>query len=203
MDNNDIEADCTSAAVAHAIQQWTLYGHNMSLIMQATSVLAFYQLTKAPDADGAYLLDVLKYWMTKGVDTGFGLHKIDAFAKIDAGNANHTKCAVAWFGNVIIGLALPATAQSQDVWAVVPGTAASGVGSWGGHCVLVVGYDHACLYFVSWGRVMKMTWGFFETYCAEAYVALTASWMKPPGVAPSGFDYSGLKQAIRALKDAA
>ncbi len=47
---------------------------------------------------------------------------------------------------------------------------------------------------------MKMTWGFYETYCDEAYVALTESWMKPPGVTPSGFNWAALKKAMNALK---
>jgi hypothetical protein len=199
MDNNDTVADCTSAAAAHAIQQWTLYGAGTSLIMQAAAVLAFYQLTKVPDGEGAYLLDVMKYWMAKGVNTGVGVHKIDAFATIHPSNTQHARCAVAWFGNVIIGLALPVTAQSQDVWMVVSGSVASGAGSWGGHCVLVVGYDRDFIYFVSWGRVMRMSWGFYETYCDEAYVAITRDWMKPPGTAPSGFSYDGLRHAMKTL----
>src|ERR1700759_1434285 len=68
MDNNDTQPDCTSAAVAHAIQQWTLYATGMSLIMKAADVLAFYQATKAPNGEGAYLVDVMKYWMTTGVN---------------------------------------------------------------------------------------------------------------------------------------
>src|ERR1700733_4660799 len=120
MDNNDTQPDCTSAAVAHAIQQGTTYAQNMSLIMQAAAVLGFYQLTKAPgDEGGAILVDVMKYWMTKGIETGFGLHQIAAFAKVDPGNIPHTKSAVAWFGNLVIGLGLPLPAQTQAGWVVV------------------------------------------------------------------------------------
>jgi hypothetical protein len=178
MDNNDTEPDCTAAAAAHAIQQWTTYGEGTSLIMQAAAVMAVYLATKAPDEDGAILVDVLKYWMVKGVQTGFGLHKIAAFAKIDPRNLGHTKRAVAWFGNAIVGMLLPMSAQSQDVWCVVSG-AASGAGSWGGHAVIVVGYDQQYLYFVSWGRVMRMTHEFYDTYCDEAYVAFRVQLARP------------------------
>lgn len=199
MDDNDTVGDCTSAGVAHAIQQWTLYGQNMSVIMQASAVLALFQLTKAPGGDGAYLIDVMKFWMQKGVQTGYGLHKITGFAAIDPSNAAHVKCGIAWFGNVVVGLGLPLSAQTQDVWIVVSG-AASGVGSWGGHCVLLVGYDANWIYFVSWGRVMKMNWEFFDAYCDEAYVAITPDFAKPPGVAPSGFSLDVLRQRMKALK---
>lgn len=200
MDNNDMEADCTSAAAAHAIQQWTLYGQNMSIIMQADMVMALYQKTKAPDQDGAFLLDVLKFWMNTGVETGYGNHKITAFIGIDAGNLVHTKCAIAWFGNLMVGLSLPISAQTEDeVWEVVPGPT-SGVGTWGGHCVLLVGYDAGYLYFVSWGRVMKMSYVFYRTYCDEAYAILTRDFMKPPGNTPAGLPWADLAQRMKALK---
>ena len=50
--------------------------------------------------------------------------------------------SIALFGGVYIGLALPLTAQNQDVWDVVPnGGANAEEGSWGGHCVYVPKYD--------------------------------------------------------------
>ncbi len=197
--DNDTQPDCTAAAVAHAIQQWTVYGQNMSIIMRPPEVLSFFQATKAPGGDGAYLTDVMRYWMTSGVQTGFGLHKILAYASIDPSSPLHVKCGMAWFGNVTVGLRLPISAQSQDMWTVVPGPA-SGVGSWGGHCVLCVGYDAESVFFVSWGRVMQMTWDFFTTYCDEAYVALTYDFLKPPGNAPSGLSLDLLRQRLKALK---
>lgn len=200
MDDNDTESDCTSAAAAHAIQQWTLYGQGMSVIMQASLVMGLYQKTKAPDQEGAFLLDVLKFWMNTGIETGYGNHKITAFIGVDVSNLAHTKCAIAWFGNLIVGLSLPLSAKTQDeVWDTVPGPA-SGVGTWGGHCVLLVGYDATYLWFVSWGRLMKMTHLFYQTYCDEAYAILTRDFVKPPGNAPSGLPLPALIQRMKALK---
>lgn len=199
MDDNDTEADCTSAAAAHAIQQWTLYGQNMSVIMETSAVLDLYHATKAPDQDGAYLTDVLKYWLTTGVDTGYGVHRIMAFAGVDPTNSTHAKWAISWFGNLVIGLNLPTTAQDQDVWAIVPGPT-SGVGTWGGHCVLAVGFDVSYVYFISWGRLMKMEWSFFEEYCDEAYAVLTSDWLKPPGNTPAGLPMASLIQMMKAIK---
>jgi hypothetical protein len=203
MDNNDTEPDCTAAGVAHAIQQWTAYAQSMCIIMEANAVLDFYKLTQAPGGEGAYLIDVLTYWMSTGVDTKTlaGVHKIDAFARLDRGDANDARCAIAWFGNTLIGLLLPLSAQTQDVWEMTSGPAAV-AGSWGGHCVLCVGYDADWVYFVSWGKLMKMSWAFYEKYADEAYVIMTESFMKPPGVTPGGLDWATLQQRMRVLKAA-
>ena len=200
MDDNDTQPDCTSAAVAHAIQQWTIYAQNMSVVMGTDAVLALYGQTKAPDGDGAYLSDVLTYWLNNGVETGYGKHNITAFARVAPGDIEHSKCGIAWFGNLVLGVALPLTAQNQETWTVVPGTAASGVGSWGGHAILAVGYTAAGVYFVSWGRLMLMTWDFYQTYCDEAYVVLTRDFMKPPGNNPAGVTWADLTNRMKALK---
>lgn len=199
MDANDTEADCTSAAVAHAIQQWTVYAQGMSVIMDTAAVLALYGQTKDPNGEGAYLTDVLAFWLNNGVETGYGKHNITAFAKIAPGNIEHSKCGIAWFGNLVLGVALPLSAQDQEMWTVVSG-AASGAGSWGGHAILAAGYSSAGIYFVSWGRLMLMTWEFYQTYCDEAYVVLTRDFMKPPGNNPAGVSWADLANRMKALK---
>lgn len=201
MDNNDTQPDCTAAAVAHAIQQWTMYGQNMSIIMAPERVMDFFQATKAPGGDGAYLTDVMRYWMSVGAETGFGVHKILDYVSVNPSSTLHIQSAIAWFGNVTVGLRLPASAQSQDSWSIVPGPAGA-VGSWGGHCVLCVGYNATKVFFVSWGRVMEMSWDFFTTYCDEAYVAITPDFMKAPGVTPSGLTMAVLRQRLKAIKAA-
>ena len=197
VDDNDVISDCTSAAVAHAVQQWTVYGKGMSLIMEVEKVRALYAQTKVPDGEGAYLTNVLNFWMTHGVDTGFGTDKILGYASVLSQGLDGARRAVAWFGNAIVGLQLPLSAQTQDVW--VPGSAPGG---WGGHCVLIVGYDDRYFYFVSWGRIMRMTFAFYAQYCTEAYALLTQDFTKPPGVAPYGLPWNDLIQRMAALKSA-
>ena len=67
------------------------------------------------------------------------------------------------FGGVYIGLALPVTAQTQDVWDVVAGGGANAKkGSWGGHCVFVPKYDEQRIHMHHLGRVEDHDAGFLE-----------------------------------------
>jgi hypothetical protein len=80
--------------------------------------------------------------------------------------------------NCYIGLALPISAQNQDVWAVPPGGSAGegSPGSWGGHAVPIVAYDSRGLTVITWGATKRMTWQFLDTYCDEAYALLSQDW---------------------------
>ncbi len=115
------------------------------------------------------------------------------------------KDAIWLFGGVYIGLALPVSAQSQDVW-VVPAGGLSGdgaPGSWGGHAVYVVAYDARGLTCITWGRLKRMSWNFWAAYCDEAYGLLAKDWFEASGEAPSGFDVAALAGDMAALRQAA
>jgi hypothetical protein len=139
MDDNDNTGDCTSAAVAHAIQQWSLYGQGVSKMMSVAKTLEFFAATKAPGQDGAYLATVLTYCRDTGVDTGYGVERIEGFAKLTPALITWS---AAWFGNAFLVLALPLYAQAMsDDWTIPDGITDLEPGSWGVHCIIVVGAD--------------------------------------------------------------
>ena len=74
-----------------------------------------------PNTDnGGVELDVLNAWKKQG----FAGRNLLAFADAKASNLTEIRQSIAMFGGVYIGLALPLTAQTQDVWDVVaPGGA--------------------------------------------------------------------------------
>jgi hypothetical protein len=184
MGNNKI-GDCTCAAAGHSIQEWSKIGGKALITIPDSAVLAAYEAVSGynpedPKTDrGANELDLLNYWRK----TGIGGYRITAYVGLEPHNSDHVKDAIDIFGNCYIGLALPVSAQTQLIWTVPPGgpVGHGAPGSWGGHAVIVVGYDARTLTVVTWGKLQQMTWQFWDTYCDEAYGLLcTQLWKKNP-----------------------
>ncbi len=68
-------------------------------------------------------------------------------------------------------------------------------GSWGGHAVVVVGYDASGVTIVTWGALKRITWAGWGAYCDEAYAILSPDWK-----GAEGFDYAQLTFDIAALR---
>jgi hypothetical protein len=199
---NDQLGDCTCAAVGHVIQQWTTYNDKPTVLSdqqveQLYQSVGGYNPSDPTTDNGAVEADVLNYWLNNQV-VG---HPLGAYAALELQNHNEVKDAVYWFGNCYIGLALPLSAQTQDVWAKPPGGAVGpgAPGSWGGHAVPVVAYDGRGLDVITWGAVKRMTWQFWDTYCDEAYALLSTDWTEGK-LAPPGFNYEQLSADIQTIK---
>lgn len=200
---NDSLGDCTCAAVGHAIQTWTSQASAEATVPDA-AILSLYEAVGGykpgqPSTDqGAVISDVLAYWCKNPVA---GHAPPYGYAYAEPGNLTEVKDAIYWFGGCDIGLALPTSAQSQDIWDVPPGgaTGAGEPGSWGGHSVFVVGYDAAGLTCVTWGQLKRMTWAFWSTYCDEAWGVLSPDWIEKSGVAPDGFPLVQLQADMAQL----
>ena len=200
---NDVIGDCTVAGAAHIIQAWTANEGPQEVTMTDAEVIGAYSKITGynpndPSTDqGAVLLDVLRYWRK----TGIAGHRIMAFAAPEPGNKEHIRAALDLFGGLYIGLDLPVSAQAQRVWSVPPcGRRGPGVpGGWGGHCVVAEAYDPQGLTVITWGEKKRMTWGFFQVYCDEAYAVLSEDWLKYDHRSPSGFDLAALQADLQAV----
>lgn len=116
---NDTLGDCTSAAAAHMIQCWTANaGHAFTptnaQVIAAYSATGHYIAGNPATDQGAVELDVLNFWRQQGIAG----HKIAAYVSFSPQNLEHTRQAINLFGGIYIGLALPISAQNQDVWDV-------------------------------------------------------------------------------------
>jgi hypothetical protein len=189
MYGNDTLGDCTCAAVGHMEEAWSASA-GAPEVPPDKAVTDLYWATGSADT-GRYCLDVLNHWQS----TGFGTddEKIQAFAQIDEKNQPHVEFTCWAFGGVYLGVQLPKSAQTQEnEWTVTSGPDAE-AGSWGGHCVNLVNYTSTGLTCVTWGRLMPMTWQFFNAYCDEAYAVISPDFLDSRGQAPSGFDLDQLK----------
>jgi hypothetical protein len=200
MMNNEL-GDCTIAGVAHAIQVWSAC-MGTEVTVDDPTVLSYYQKWDGYDpADpttdrGGIELDVLNAWRKEG----FSGHDLFAFAAPKFSDLVQIRQSIALFGGVYIGLALPVTAQTQDVWDVVAkGGANARKGSWGGHCVFVPKYDEHGFTCITWGKPKTMTTAFWKKYCDEAYVLLGEDWLNEKG-APSGFAKEDLVKDLACIK---
>ncbi len=166
-------------------------------ILKAYSALTGYNPVTKKNDDGAYSLDVLKYWRKKNIAG----HKIFAFASLEDKHHLHVKQSVFLFGGCFIGLGLPLSSKKQHIWEVPP-EGATGKGkrsSWGGHAVMIIGYNKKGLRVITWGKEKTMTWEFWETYCEESYAVFSDDFIKNEKT-PAGVDIHTLRKDIAALK---
>jgi hypothetical protein len=204
MDNDSI-GDCTCAAAGHLIMEWNANAGRSVTPSDHDIVAAYAEITGYDPAtgandNGAVETDVLNHWRQSGIAG----HKIMAYVALEPQNLEHVRDAVDLFLGCYIGLALPVSAQQQDVWSVPPGGAHGdgAPGSWGGHAVPVVAYDTHGLTVITWGQPKVMTWQFWTVYCDEGYAVLSEDFLTagPSGpVAPNGFDLQALEKDLEAV----
>jgi hypothetical protein len=202
---NDRLGDCTIAGVAHAIQVFTANTATMVTVPDST-IESYYEKWDGYDPgdpgtdSGGCELDVLNDWKKDG----FAGNALMGFAdlkpgNLGPGNLDEVRQSIALFGGVYIGLSLPLTAQTQDVWDVAPDGGGDAVpGSWGGHCVFVPEYDDKSFTCITWGQLKTMTVAFWNQYCDEAHTLLATDWLTAKGV-PSGFDQAQLEADLQAI----
>lgn len=197
---NNTLGDCTIAGVAHAVQVWTANNGKMTTVPDPT-VESYYEKWDGynpanPSTDnGGVELDVLNDWKQQG----FAGNTLTAFADPKVANLTEIHQAIQLFGGVYIGLSLPLTAQTQDVWDVVAkGGAKAKPGSWGGHCVFVPKYDAKTFTCITWGQLKTMTVAFWNKYCDEAHALLSPDWLSTKG-SPAGFDMAQLQADLAAI----
>ena len=197
---NDQLGCCTIAAVGHAVQSWTVSSSGRELTVPDSTIRQYYMQWDGynpadPSTDqGGVELDVLNNWR----QSGFAGHILDAYAGVklvpDMGfQISEVMRTIQLFGGAYVGVELPLTAQTQDVWDVVPGNKPEAqAGSWGGHAFWLLGYNAKTLVGVTWRKLKYMTWEWFHQYCSEAYALVSEDWLEESGISVSGFDRQAL-----------
>jgi hypothetical protein len=200
---NDEIGDCTVAGAGHRIQL-THYNTGRPFDPPDSEILRIYKEISGyngnPETDnGAYLADMLSYWRKNGVAKNY----ISAYMRVNKYNSKIVKFSIWAFCGLYIGLALPNTCQDQKVWDVVDVNLQgdSIPGSWGGHCVVISGYNNNLYDVVTWGTTIKMTERFLFTYCDEAWACLAKGWIADSGKSPSGFDFKSLMTDLQKVTE--
>jgi hypothetical protein len=209
---NDTAGDCVVACSAHLQMGWAANSGNPPVVVTDAQAMALYsQLTGYDPSTGAndtglVITDYLDLWRSSGV---FG-NKIGAYVSLHEGDGNTPQpwnhsilMASIWlFGGVMAGVNLPKAWEGATTW-TAPSRAHRffgwAPGSWGGHCVPMIGYDAQNVYVVSWGVVVPVTWAAIDMYFTEGYASIDPLWLSVAGVAPSGFDAATLVNDLPAV----
>lgn len=197
---NDQIGDCTIAAAAHLIMEWTADNKNLFTptdhqIVDAYSAITGYNPADPNTDQGAVEIDVLNAWRKDGIAG----HKIGAYAKINLSNIEEIKAAIWLFGGCYLGVALPSTAQGQNSWELISTEGSGEPDSWGGHAVPALAYDDEGITVITWGAPLKMSWDFFRAYVDEAYAILSPDFVSGTKPAPNGFDMESLIADLNSI----
>lgn len=184
--------DCGVAGYAHGIMGWSSNVGTALVVSDADVETAYSAISGFqpgnPTTDvGVDLLSAATYFR----NVGLAGNKLEAFAAVNFADEEWVKIAIDLFGGVYTGLALPLSAQVQDVWDVT-GLGIFGKsrpGSWGGHCTWAIDYNSTGPIMVTWGEVIQATWRFWLKYCDEAYAFVSKLFINATtGKSPLGFD---------------
>ena len=199
---NDQYGDCVWAGAGHETMAWNKTA-GKSVIISEDDALADYSAVTGfnkndPSTDqGTDMRTAASYRRKTGIISTKGRHKVAAYLAITPGNRTELRLACYLFEAVGIGIEFPKSAMDQFN-AGKPWTVHKGSSIEGGHYVPVLGYDSKYIYVVTWGKVQKMSWAFFEKYCDEAIVYLSEE-MLTGGKSVEGFDESQLKTDLAQL----
>jgi hypothetical protein len=203
---NDSVGDCVIAGADHETMLWTKEGSTEAIFKAANAISDYSAITgynpNDPNSDqGTDPRTACLYRQKTGlIDANGNRHKIGAFLALDQTNLNEVLEAAYLLSAIGIGIQFPASAMDQfnagQTWTVVSGSQIEG-----GHYVPVFAYDGTYLYCVTWGKVQKITKGFFTTYCDEAWAILSQEFLNKQGVSPEGFNLSQLQADLAVISN--
>jgi hypothetical protein len=175
---NDQCLDCCCAAASHLVMSWTMTALGNMKIIHESETVAFYAaitgfdpVTKAGD-NGTQILNVMNHWRSDGIAGD----RIDSFSQLNHKNIPQVRHCIYQLGGVIAGFNLPdpiaENLQNNIDWHIPPQNAAPNLSN--AHAVPIIGYDAISLAFISFGRVNRMGWDFYQNYCVEAFAAMSS-----------------------------
>jgi len=208
---NDIAGDCVIAGRCHEIMVDALATNRPVPDFSPGSALAAYSQCLVycggqpfdpnnPASDtGLDMQAAAKWWRAVGMTQADGkLHKIDAYVAVET--VDDVLMATYLCGSAGVGLALPATAETQfeagQVWSDVSGQPI------GGHYVPCVGYMGGHLVFVTWGELQGATRQYIQQWIEDGVCCLSREYMMANNLSPEMIDWNQLLDDVDAIANA-
>jgi hypothetical protein len=200
---NDQFGDCVWAGAAHETMLWNdeakrIVTFTDNAVLSDYSAVTGFNVNDPNSDQGTDMQVAASYRRKTGiVDSQNNRHKVAAYLALTPKNVAQLKQAIYLFGAVGVGIEFPDSAMTQfdqnKPWSVVKGASIEG-----GHYIAAVGYTKEYVYVVTWGKVIRMTWAFFEKYNDESVVYLSEE-MLTNGLTPTGFNEAQLQADLKAL----
>jgi hypothetical protein len=203
---NDRLGDCTCATWA-AIFLHDAAAHGDSIDFTTDAVLTMYEASGYNPADattdnGWSLAAAATYAERIGiVDTTGVVRKSGPFLRINHVDLVEIQIARSEFGVLPVGVQLPLAAQNiSQPWDTDGSGGNQEPGSWGGHSLALLDYDHDGVIFRTWGRKQRATWRWWQRYVDEAICKVDPLWASGDRPAPAGFLLDDLVAAQSVLR---
>jgi len=184
--NGIITHNCTIAGAAHGV---TVYHGMVSQkhIPALQSVIRIYNHLTGGIDSGLYMLDVIKYWRSTGIEDS----KIYAYASVNKINHTHVKQAISIFGGLFCGFQCQENVldEFKDKKPWQPGKKINA-----GHAVYVTGYNDDGVEVLTWGTTQLGTWEWWDEHVDESFALLPPE-AKIEGFT-TGFDFERLKKDL-------
>ena len=198
---NDSLGCCTIAGCGHAVQVWTA-NTSSEVTLPDSTILAYYEqwdgyVSGDPSTDqGGVEETVLDDWRK----SSFAGHILTAYADADVTNLAEIRQAINLFIGLYIGMNVTAQVMQNADDNTIPWDQAGDTSSMGGHCVYVTGYDSEYIYFISWGKLYKMTLAYWQSNVDEAHCLMSPDLLGSAGISASGFNSAQLLQDLAAIR---
>lgn len=202
---NDQLGCCVWSGKAHAAGVWSAGDADSGPLVLASDqeIRDQYFGVCGRGDNGCYIPSVLDYGVNPGWLFGGKRYKLKGYASVDWRSKELVQRAIAGFGALAIGFALPSAWPQSKVWDVTNTRIV------GGHDVTPCGYGANVLgtnadgvVVQSWGRLYLMTWAAFlsSKYLDECYVMVPEFlWTGIDGRNPLGIDLPGLLSDMAKL----
>lgn len=166
---NDKYGDCVIAGRAHqtlrfeAVEQATLLS-----ITDAEVVKQYFKESGGRDS-GLVMLDSLKLWRKKGWKVGKKTYKIHAFGSVDWKKKQNVMMSLFYLSSCYTGVALPESGKEEFASGKPWTEMKSENNTWGGHCMIMTGYNSEFVKFITWSKYQLASWEWFTKRLDECY----------------------------------
>jgi hypothetical protein len=200
VDLNNKLGDCVVATMAKQVRSWTQNATGTAVIITDSDILDVYKrgagyVEGDPNTDNGWdLISQLNWWRKYGIAG----HKIEAYASVNPRHPFMMSIATYLFGGLDIALALPVSAQNQEVWDA-QGGADGEPASWGNHCVTLQAKIGERPTVRTWGYAQPCTWAFIFKHCTEAHAAISKEALTALGTTPAGLSLDRMMADLKLV----